>query len=169
MAKKRRRWLSAVAVIALATVLVGTRLLSSPLILYPASPSLPAGPYLRSFEPIRIGKIVAFAMPDAARRYQIELGHDVPASFLFMKPIIAGPGDRVCNSVVDGLVVNGTWRASTVSHDRDGRLLPVWTACHVLGEDRYFMVSDHVPNSFDSRYFGPVDAARIAAVYRPLF
>ncbi len=169
MATTPRRWWSAVAVIALATVLVGTRLLSSPLILYPSSPSLPEGPYLRTFEPVRIGKIVAFAIPDVARRYQIELGHEIPANFLFMKPIIAGPGDRVCNSVVGGLVVNGTWRAPTVAHDRDGRPLPVWMACHVLGDDRYFMLSDHVPNSFDSRHFGPVDAARIAAVYRPLF
>ena len=29
-------------------------------------------------------------MPAAARRYQIELGHDVLANFLLIKPIIAG-------------------------------------------------------------------------------
>ncbi|MDH3770929.1 MAG: S26 family signal peptidase [Nitrospirota bacterium] len=45
----------------------------------------------------------------------------------------------------------------------------MWTACQVLGADRYFAFSDWVPNSFDSRYFGPVDADEITGVYRPLF
>ena len=168
MAKKRRRWLLAASVVALAAFLAGPSFLDGPIILYPTSPSLPVGPYLRTFEKVAIGKIAAFKIPEGARRYQSELGHDLPASFLFMKPIAAGPGDRVCNSLV-GLFINGDRIADTASHDPDGRLLPVWRHCRCLDRDEYFMVSTHIPNSFDSRYFGPVRGAEIAAVYRPLF
>ena len=168
MAKTRKRWFLAASVVALAAFLAGPSLLDGPIILYPSSPSLPIGPYLRTFEPIQIGKIVAFKMPETARRYQTERGHDVPADFLFMKPIAAGPGDQVCNSL-SGLLINGKRIAETASHDPDGRPLPVWRHCRRLDRDEYFMVSNHIPNSFDSRYFGPVDATEIAAVYRPLF
>ena len=66
-------------------------------------------------------------------------------------------------------MVNGQWRGPTLSHDRAGRPLPVWTGCRPLGDGQYFMFSDHVPNSFDSRYFGPIDVVDIVGVYRPLF
>lgn len=169
MAKKRRRWFLAASVLAFVAFLAGPSfLLDCPLVLYPASPSLPIGLYLRTFEPIETGKIVAFKIPEEARRYQSERGHDVPANFLFMKPIAAGPGDQVCNSLA-GLFINGERIADTASHDPDGRLLPVWRHCRRLDRDEYFMVSTHIPNSFDSRYFGPVEGAEIAAVYRPLF
>ena len=163
------RWVGVVAVLALALILVGVRALGAPLMLYPASASLPHGPYLRTLEAVAPGTIVAFTVPDVARRYQAERGAEVARDFLFLKPIIAGPGDRVCNSVDQGLVVNGIWLGPTASRDTEGRPLPVWTACRVLGADRYFAFSDWVPNSFDSRYFGPVDADEIAGVYRPLF
>ena len=168
MAKTRKRWFMAAAVITFAAILAGPSFLGGPVILYPASPSLPIGPYVRTFEPIETGKIVAFAMPDEARRYQIERGHEVPPNFLFMKPIAAGPGDQVCNSLA-GLIINGKRFAETASHDPNGRPLPVWRQCRRLDRDEYFMVSTHIPNSFDSRYFGPVDGSEIAAVYRPLF
>ncbi len=168
MAKTRKRWFSAASVVALAAFLAGPSWLDGPIILYPASPSLPIGLYLRTFEPIQIGKIVAFKMPGIARRYQAKRGHDMPADFLFMKPIAAGPGDQVCNSL-SGLLINGKRIAETASHDPDGLPLPIWRHCGRLDRDEYFMVSNHIPNSFDSRYFGPVEATEIAAVYRPLF
>ncbi len=38
-----------------------------------------------------------------------------------------------------------------------------------MASDEYFVFSDRVPNSFDSRYFGPISRAAIIGVYRPLF
>lgn len=164
----RRRLGLASAVLLLALILVGIRSLYAPLVLYPASASLPTGPYLRSFETVDTGKIVAFAVPEVARRYQAKRGNEVPLGSLFMKPIVAGPGDLVCNSLA-GLFINGERLAATASHDQQGELLPLWRGCQRLAHDQYFMVSDHVPNSFDGRYFGPIEAADIAGVYRPLF
>ena len=168
MAKRRRRWLLAASVVALAAFLAGPGFLDGPIILYPASPSLPIGPYVRTFETVEIGKIVAFEIPEEARRYQAVRGYDLPASFLFMKPVAAGPGDRVCNTLA-GLFINERRVADTASHDPEGQPLPVWRHCRLLGRDQYFMVSNYISNSFDSRYFGPIDQGKIAAVYRPLF
>jgi conjugative transfer signal peptidase TraF len=155
-------------VIAIAAFLAAPSCLDGPIVLYPASPSLPTGPYLRTFEAVETGRIVAFKIPDEARRYQAERGHDVPKGFLFMKPVAAGPGDQVCNALA-GLFINGKRIADTASHDREGRPLPVWGHCRRLERDEYFMISTHIPHSFDSRYFGPVEGEDIAAVYRPLF
>lgn len=85
-----------------------------------------------------------------------------------MKPIAAGPGDRVCNSLA-GLFINDERFSDTINHDPDGRLLPVWRQRRRLDRDEFFMVSTHIHKSFDSRYFRPVEGAEIAAVYRPFF
>lgn len=86
-----------------------------------------------------------------------------------MKPIAAGPGDHVCNNLGHGLIINGVWRAETAAIDLDGRSLPTWIACRRLSGQEYFVLSDHMPNSFDSRYFGPVHSTEVLATYRPLF
>ena len=100
------RWGFAAGVLLLASGLVGVRSLDAPLFLYPSSASLPEGLYLRSFGPIEIGNVAAFPIPEVARRYQAKRGHQAPAGCLFMKPIAAGPGDRVCNGEA-GLFING--------------------------------------------------------------
>ena len=159
----------AIAVIALAAALAGSKLLAAPIVLFPISPSLPEIPYIRNFDAVEIGAIVAFPIPDVARRYQLQRGQELPDDFLFMKPIAAGPGDHVCNSAATGLTINGVWRANTKAFDRDGRALPIWHACKPLDDQEFFMLSGHVPNSFDSRYFGPVRSTKIVATYRPLY
>ena len=168
MAKTRRRRSLATGVVALAACLAAPSFLDGPIFLYPISPSLPVGPYLRTLEAVKTGKIVAFKIPDEARRYQAERGRDVPKNFLFMKPVAAAPGDRVCNTPA-GLFINGKRYADTASHDPEGYPLPSWHHCRSLKRNEYFMVSTHIANSFDSRYFGPVAADEITAVYRPLF
>ncbi len=169
MAVTRKQPGMAIAVVALTAAFAGSTLLAAPIILYPISPSLPEVPYIRTINAIEVGTIVAFPMPDVARRFQRLRGQELPADFLFMKPIAAGPGDHVCNSMSHGLTINGVWRAETMAVDQDGRALPMWTECRRLGDQEYFMLSDHVPNSFDSRYFGPVQSVEILATYLPLY
>jgi len=161
-----RRWGLAASVLLLAVGLVGVRSLDAPLFLYPASASVPEGLYMRSFGPIEIGKIAAFPIPEEALRYRAKHGHRAPEGFLFMKPIAAGPGDQVCNGE-SGLFINGAPLGTTATRDRAGELLPVWRYCRRLHDDEYFAFSDHVGNSFDSRYFGPILVDHIAGLYRP--
>ena len=163
---RRRRWIGAGAVIALALALTTLRSLDTPLFLYPSSASLPAGLYMRSFEPVRVGSIVAFPAPAIARQYQERDGAQVPSEYLFIKPVAAGPGDRVCNDPVNGLEINGVWLAPVAKSDNQGSPLPVWHSCRWLREREFFMFSNTVPNSFDSRYYGTVQSQEIRASYR---
>lgn len=165
---RHRRWIGAGAVIALALTLVTIRSLEAPLLLYPNSASLPAGLYMRSFEPVQRGAIVAFFAPTKARRYQERSGAGIPSGFMFIKPVAAGPGDHVCNDLTKGLEINDTWMAPVARNDRKGRPLPIWRSCRRLRENEFFMFSDTVSNSFDSRYFGIVQVRQILATYRQI-
>ena len=161
-----RRLIGAGAVIALALALISVRSLDAPLFLYPSSASMPAGLYMRSFEPVQVGSIVAFPPPTIARHYQEHRGDDVPPDYLFIKPVAAGPGDRVCNDRMNGLEINGVWLAPVAKSDSRGRALPVWHSCRLLRDREFFLFSDTVPNSFDSRYYGTVRDHQIRASYR---
>ena len=92
------------------------RQLDAPLILYPASANLPKGLYFQTFGEVEIGKIAAFPVPNAARQYQAQRGDHSSDDFLFMKPIVAGPGDQVCNSAA-GLFLTGKRWAAVASHN----------------------------------------------------
>lgn len=140
----------------------------APWLLYPSTQSLPPGLYIRTWDPPAVDAIVAFRVPEAAVQYKVSVGERVDESFLFMKPVVAGPGDYVCHRWPHGLELNGQPIANVTAQDRLGRPLPIWRGCETLGSNRYFTLSNHVPNSFDSRHFGPIDAADILGVYRPL-
>jgi len=163
---KRRRWIGAASVIALTLILITVRSLDAPLFLYPSSASLPAGLYMRSFEPVRTGTIAAFSAPKAAQRYQETAVAQMPSDHLFLKPIAAGPGDLVCNSLEKGLEVNNVWIAPVAKADSYGRLLPIWRLCRQLHQDEFFTFSNFAPNSPDSRYYGPVQVDNLPATYR---
>jgi len=40
--------------------------------------------------------------------------------------------------------------------------MPSWQGCVTLADDQFFLIGDH-PDSFDSRYLGPVHRALIIA------
>ena len=163
-----RRWIGAGAVISLALTLITIRALEAPLILYPNSASLPAGFYIRSLEPVRLGSIVAFRIPDVARHYYEHDGAKVPPNYLFIKPIAAGPGDLVCNKPLQGLEINNVHTAPAKRADSNRRLLPAWHSCRRLGSDEFFVFSNRVPNSFDSRYYGSLSRDQILGTYRQI-
>jgi conjugative transfer signal peptidase TraF len=135
-----------------------------PLVLLNTTPSEPPGLYAAMPAPIRVGAIVAFKAPAAAFPYaDLRLGylHRTP----MLKAVAAGPGDRVC-AATGRLVINGQDRAPIVAKDREGRALPRWNGCRRLGPDELFVFSARVPNSFDSRYFGPVAKDAVVGVFQ---
>ena len=86
-----------------------------------------------------------------------------------LKTVAAQPGDEITLSA-SGISVNGTPLVNSAALTRDslGRPLPAYPAgtYHVpLGE--VWLVSSHNPRSFDSRYYGPVDATTILQTMRP--
>jgi len=137
-----------------------------PLLLWNRTASEPEGLYLRQAEPVRVGALVAFPAPAAAFPYadgHMNYLRRVPV----LKSVAAVSGDQVCTG--DGrLVINGQVRAPILNKDRRGAVLPRWNGCRRLQDGEVFVFSDRIPNSFDSRYFGPVNRAEIVGVFRPV-
>ena len=138
----------------------------SPQILINHTPSEPLGPYWRIHTPPAVGALVAFKAPPAAFPYA-----DQRLSYLrgelMLKAVAAGPGDRVCTTGAS-LAINGVMRGRIVERDGQGRRLPRWRGCRRLQPGELFVFSNRVPNSFDSRYFGPISVRSVTGVYRRL-
>ena len=131
------------------------------------SPSVKPGLYWRGDEKPRVGTIIDFRIPPLARVYVHERTGHFGRRWYILKPIAAGPGDRI-NTLGRWLYINGRKIAQIYTHDEKGRLLPHWRADCVLGPHEYFVYSNRIWNSFDSRYYGPISQKQIAAVRVPL-
>lgn len=132
------------------------------------SPSVSPGLYLRSSDAPTVGKLVDFCIPPAARDYvRGRTGND-GEDWYILKPIVAGPGDRV-DTTGAWLVVNGHPLAPMPPPtDGGGRPLPVWRESRALAPDEFFVFSNRIPDSFDSRCYGPITRKWIRAVRRPV-
>jgi len=113
-----------------------------------------------------MGRIIAFHAPMSAFPYADgRMGYLHRVTIL--KEIAAGEGDVVC-SRAGALTINGRSRAPVLDRDPRGRSLPHWGGCRPLGKGEFFVFSDRIPNSFDSRYYGPVKNSDIVGVFQPL-
>ena len=135
-------------------------------LLYNHTPSVPAGWYARSSDEVAIGALVTVRAQEVAPAYAAARNF-TDAGDRFIKRIAANDGDSVC---ADGeaIRINDRTVAHRASRDSEGRDLPRWSGCRVLSADEVFLMGD-TPDSFDSRYFGPVSADDIEGVWRKLF
>ncbi|MDB5396679.1 MAG: family signal peptidase [Rhodospirillales bacterium] len=163
-----RRALLAASGIALAALTASGLARPAPRLIWNPSASAPVGLYwLAARSPIRRGDLVLANPPDAARGLAAARGY-LPAGVPVVKQVAAMAGDRVCRIGTD-LWVEGRIAARSLPADRQGRPLPVWTECRALGHDEVLLLMAAVPDSFDGRYFGPVDADRILGQLVPLW
>jgi conjugative transfer signal peptidase TraF len=149
------------------TVAWAALIATAPFVLVNTTPSEPPGVYIGSRARPAVGQLVAFRAPPTAFPYadqDLKALHRIP---ILKAVAAAGPGDVVCTTS-GRLVINGRDRSPIALVDRQGRALPHWRGCRALGADELFVFSDRAPNSFDSRYFGPVSRAAVLGVYRPL-
>jgi conjugative transfer signal peptidase TraF len=132
------------------------------------SPSVAPGLYVRSPDKPAIGKLVDFCIPPAARDYVRGRTGNSGENWYILKPVVAGPRDRV-DTTGEWLVINGRRIAPMPPRtDGNGRPLPVWRESRPLAADEFFVFSDRIPNSFDSRCYGPIRRRQIEAVRRAL-
>jgi conjugative transfer signal peptidase TraF len=132
------------------------------------SPSVQPGIYIRSSAAPNIGAIVDFEIPAAAQPYIHARSGNRGDNWYILKPIIAGPQDQV-DTLGDWLIVNGKRIAPMPPReDSAGRPLPIWRSCRRLADDEFFVFSARIPNSFDSRCYGPIPRREIMAVRWPL-
>jgi conjugative transfer signal peptidase TraF len=140
---------------------------SPPLLVYNASDSVPIGWYL--IEPassISVGNLVLVHLPPGVMNLAARRGY-LPANVPLLKTVAARAPQQVCvqgNQVhIDGVLV-----ARRLRWDRQGRALPAWQGCRHLAGDELFLLSTN-PESFDSRYFGPVSARAVIGRAQPLW
>ena len=123
-------------------------------LIYNASASAPPGLYWLDGQPIERGDYVLVQAPIRVRALVAERGYllsEVP----LIKRVMGVEGDEICREATR-LSINGKTVAEARMRDGSGRPMPVWQGCRVLAGDRVFLLQDH-PDSFDGRYFGPVD------------
>jgi len=138
------------------------------------SPSMPTGLYIRTSSGSNASLVVfcpaePFATLAAERGYRSR-GNCPDGAEPLAKPIVARAGDIVELSAT-GMVVNGRLLQNTppLATDTAGRPLPHWRfGRYAVAPGSVWVASSYSPRSFDSRYFGPVEASEVREHVRPL-
>jgi conjugative transfer signal peptidase TraF len=112
------------------------------------------------------GELAIIRLPDKLRTLAAIRGY-LAAAALLIKPVTATMGDLVCRHGAT-VTINGRAAAHASTADGLGRPLPHWTGCITLAAGQVFLLST-APDSFDSRYFGPVDSAHVLGAAHPIW
>lgn len=170
-APRFRRWrIAAIAIAGMTFALAAHRPSSDAAILYNDSPSVPCGFWVRtstSVTRVRVGEVIAFRPPATADAYLRKAMPEYLHRQSIIKYVAALPGDKICRKG-RRFSVNGRMLGSAFVRDDNGRRLPTWTGCDTLTNRQLAVFSARIPNSFDSRYYGPVPTQNVLGVYRPL-
>ncbi len=161
------------AVLLLAAALAGVSIIGlsafakpTPWLFWNASASAPIGLYRVVPGVPGRGDLVLVSPPESAAKLAATRGY-LPGGVPLIKRVAAVAGDDVC--AFDGaIIVNGGIVAWQRKADRAGRSLPRWTECRELLQGEFFLLGD-APDSFDSRYFGPVTSAQVIGRFAPLW
>lgn len=139
----------------------------APRVVWNASASAPIG-FWRIHPDTRIhtGDMVLATTPSSVRQLAAQR-HYLPANVPLLKRVAARDGDEVC-ALGQEIFVNGRWLAERRIADRRGRALPWWSGCEHLRGGRLFLLMN-AAESFDGRYFGPVDEDAIIGKAVPLW
>lgn len=165
---RRARWplaLAAGSLLALGWTALAT---PPPQLVYNASDSVPIGWYrIEPANSISAGDLVLVHLPPEATSLAAQRGY-LPANVPLLKTVAAVAPQQVC---VQGsqVRIDGVLVARRLSWDRQGRALPAWRGCRRLVGDELLLLSTANPESFDSRYFGPVSAEAVLGQAQPLW
>lgn len=136
-------------------------------LIYNASASAPIGFY--RVTPASNLKRGAFAVVPTPPGFRVMAAkrHYLPLNVPLIKRMIALSGDEVCRHG-EVILINQKRVATVLTRDSQGRALPVWQGCIILHEDQFFALMDR-PDSFDGRYFGPLNTQDIIGIAVPIF
>ena len=136
-----------------------------PRLIWNASASVPEGPYFVQMRQPSLGEIAVIRPVDWVRHYASSRGY-LPENVWLLKPVFAMHDSLACR-YGRYVFVDGKMIVRAKIQDRQHRLLPVWKGCHALKSDEVFVLA-RPRDSFDSRYFGPVNRSRIVGTAIPL-
>jgi conjugative transfer signal peptidase TraF len=140
--------------------------MSHPCLLWNASPSVPVGLYWLTSRPPGTGELAVIRLPEPIRSLAAARSYLGIGAFL-IKPVAAGAGDLVCRHGAT-VTINGRLVAEARTTDASGRHLPSWSGCSVLAANQVLLLSAPA-DSFDGRYFGPIDRGQVIGAVQPLW
>ena len=85
----------------------------------------------------------------------------------FIKMVGCRPGDNL-HTAAEGFYCDGIFLGKTLSKDGKGNTLPQFLYSGVVPPNKFFMIGHHI-RSYDSRYFGFIDARDILYKAVPLW
>jgi conjugative transfer signal peptidase TraF len=150
----------------LATLLVAvTALQPLPRIIWNASKSIPVGFYVVIRRQPKLGEIALISPPEWVKEFA-SLRSYLPKEAWLLKPVVAMDAAVVCR-LGSVIFVDGRPMARAKLFDAKHRSLPTWKGCRALEFDEVFVLAKP-KDSFDSRYFGPINRSHIAGTAIPL-
>ncbi|WP_336810138.1 conjugative transfer signal peptidase TraF [Bosea sp. MMO-172] len=162
-----RRSIFAAMTVATTTIVVSAVFPVLVKLVWNASASVPIGLYtLNTSRALALGDLVAVLPDRALAGFMVRrgyIGHGVP----LLKHVAALPGQRVCRQD-HSVTVDGLRLGDALESDRLGRPLPIWKGCRTLAVGEIFLMNAAVRDSFDGRYFGPVQARSVIGIATPL-
>jgi len=137
-------------------------------IIYNPSNSVPVGWYrIRPTAPTHIGSIVLAQLPADVAALAAQRGY-LPSHIPLLKRVGAVAPQHVC--IEDGQVrIDDVPVAAVLPADSMGRSLLFWPQCRPLADGELFLLSATNPASFDSRYFGPIQASAVIGTAQPIY
>jgi conjugative transfer signal peptidase TraF len=84
-----------------------------------------------------------------------------------LKKLVGFPGD-IITATPQGILINNNYLKNSEIKFKIFELLVKPGYKHTLKPSEYWVMSDYNPNSFDSRYIGPVEASQIIKETEPL-
>ena len=137
-------------------------------VIWNASASAPIGLYsLQAARSIDVTDLVAIVPPPPTAQFMAARGY-LPIGVPMMKRILALPGQTVCRQGLDIMVYDATVGRAR-ERDSADRKMPVWQGCRTIGDDELFVMNWDVPDSVDSRYFGPFPRGSVIGRALPVF
>mgnify|MGYP003667356239 CR=1 FL=1 len=133
---------------------------------YNASASAPVGFYrIKAASSLKRGAFIVVPTPPGFRMMAAKR-HYLPYNVPLIKRVVALSGDEICRHG-QTVFVNQKPIATALIRDSQGRLLPVWQGCRTLKQNQFFALMDR-PDSFDGRYFGPLNTGDIVGIAVPV-
>ncbi|MGV6873870.1 S26 family signal peptidase [Pseudochelatococcus sp. B33] len=157
------------------SMLAGTALIVLPVLARPdirfiwnASASVPIGLYrIVPGNHVDVTDLAAVMPPDALADFLDKRGY-LPRGVPLIKRVLALGGTEVCRSG-SAIVAYSMTYGEAREQDTRGRPLPVWQGCRTLAAGDAFFMNWDSPDSFDSRYIGPLPLSTVVGRAIPLW
>lgn len=138
-----------------------------------ASASVPVGLYrimpvdMAAGGRIDVTNLAVVMPPEELSVFLDERGY-LPRGVPLIKRVLALSGATICR-LGRTIIAYDTPYGEARDRDTWGRPLPVWQGCRVLSDGEAFFMNWDTPDSFDSRYFGPLPVSTVIGRAIPLW